>query len=612
MNAQKYAGKTNLYGELNRQLSRLEDKRLRMEKKSLRISRLRLLIFLSGTAAFFALYLSGFETASYILAFCAIAAFMMIAHYHSRLSDAQIRMNKWIEIKRQNIYRMVYKWNKLPSSGIPSNEFTDIENDLNIMGEESLFELINLASSNYGKQKLRFYLNPLNVDIHAVRRRNKLIRELLKNMRLVWKTVLASSLSRKKETDSRGLTVWLKHLPNDKTLKPATYFLSILAPINLSLIILNYYDVLPAYWGVTLIIYFGVSFFMGKRVKDLYENASYLNREMSRFIIIFRTFENYALNKESELYKLYAPFKDSKNKPSAYMRRIKRISYILELRGNPMVWLLFTVIAPVDFLLALRFEKYKTGLVQKLPEWAAIWTETEALASLANYAYINPHFIFPEIIDSEEPLIEAEGIGHPLIKDENRVCNNFFLEGKQTALITGSNMSGKSAFLKTLGLNLCLAYSGGPVNAEAFKVSLFDLFTCISVSDSVTDGISYFYAEVKRLKKLLERVNKAGEIRPVFYLIDEIFKGTNNVERNTGSRMFIKSLAGKNSAGLITTHDLELTKLADEIPAALNYHFKDEAREGKMFFDYTIHEGPCPTTNALKIISGEFGSYIKE
>jgi DNA mismatch repair ATPase MutS len=171
-------------------------------------------------------------------------------------------------------------------------------------------------------------------------------------------------------------------------------------------------------------------------------------------------------------------------------------------------------------------------------------------------------------------------------------------------LITGSNMAGKSTFLRTLGLNLCLAYAGAPVNARSLETVLFELYGCIKVSDSVTDGYSYFYAEVRRLRGLLRRL-EAGSRYPIFFMIDEIFKGTNNRERLIGSTAYIHALAGKNCVGAISTHDLELVKLAETLPRIRNYHFREDVVNGRMSFAYKLRHGPCPTTNALKIMELE-------
>ena len=165
-------------------------------------------------------------------------------------------------------------------------------------------------------------------------------------------------------------------------------------------------------------------------------------------------------------------------------------------------------------------------------------------------------------------------------------------------------MSGKSTFLRTLGVNLCLAYIGGPVNANDMRVIPMRLFTCIQISDSLSNGISYFYAEVQRLKKLLEALQKEDDF-PLFFLIDEIFRGTNNKERRIGSRAYVQSLIQGRGVGVISTHDLELVKLADEISGIRNFHFREDVRDERMVFDYRLRPGPCPTTNALKIMQLE-------
>jgi DNA mismatch repair ATPase MutS len=210
-----------------------------------------------------------------------------------------------------------------------------------------------------------------------------------------------------------------------------------------------------------------------------------------------------------------------------------------------------------------------------------------------------------EQFGQQRAMFEGVALGHPLIPVEKKVTNSFTLnERGEIVIITGSNMAGKSTFLRTLGINLCLAYAGGPVNAERLQLSLFRLFTCIRVTDSVTEGYSYFYAEVRRLRALLSAVALPDQ-PPLFFLVDEIFKGTNNRERLIGSRSFVKALVGRNCVGLISTHDLDLVKLADDVAQVRNNHFREDVMDGQMVFDYVLREGPCPTTNALKIMEME-------
>src|SRR5262249_54552395 len=223
--------------------------------------------------------------------------------------------------------------------------------------------------------------------------------------------------------------------------------------------------------------------------------------------------------------------------------------------------------------------------------------------ALAHFGYLHPDFVFPDVLPvttpPAQPILSARGLGHPLLRTEVRVCNDFtFAHLGEMALITGSNMSGKSTFLRTLGVNLCLAYAGAPVNATALQTVLLRLFTCIKISDSVTDGISYFYAEVRRLKALLCALTAAEPLGatvsaqgrqalgatawaqalqglPLCFLIDEIFRGTNNRERLIGSQAYIRALTRGYGVGVISTHDLELITLADSVPHIHNYHFRE-------------------------------------
>jgi DNA mismatch repair ATPase MutS len=322
---------------------------------------------------------------------------------------------------------------------------------------------------------------------------------------------------------------------------------------------------------------------------------------------IFQHLESYSYTDKPELARLCEPFLDQNNRPSVQLRRVERIASALSLRANPIIWFWVHALVPWDFYCAIRLNQAKARIKSLLPVWLDTLFEIEALNSMANFAYLNPDYVFPSESSSDRDglVFSARALGHPLIPANEKVCNDFALNDEQAiAIITGSNMAGKSTFLRTLGINLCLAYAGAPVNAGSLDTSLFRVFTCIKVSDSVTDGISYFYAEVKRLKALL-LASDSGDSLPLFFLIDEIFRGTNNIERHIGSRSYVRSLSKRRVVGAIATHDLELVKLADEMLRIVNYHFREEVRDGRMIFDYKLRSGPCPTTNALKIMEME-------
>jgi DNA mismatch repair ATPase MutS len=272
---------------------------------------------------------------------------------------------------------------------------------------------------------------------------------------------------------------------------------------------------------------------------------------------------------------------------------------------NPVMSLILNLALPWDFSFAYLAERHRADMAQTLPVWLEVWHQLEALISLAGFAAVNPEYTFPQIEAGAAAVLQAEALGHPLLPPEAKVCNDFAVEELgELSVITGSNMAGKSTFIKTIGINLCLAYAGGPVNARRFRFRPFRLHTCIQISDSIADGFSYFYAEVKCLKRLLERL-ESGDDLPLLYLIDEIFRGTNNRERLIGSRAYVQTLIGARGVGVLATHDLELASLERVSSQVSNFHFRDHVQDGKLVFDYTLRPGPSPTTNALKIMRME-------
>jgi DNA mismatch repair ATPase MutS len=268
-----------------------------------------------------------------------------------------------------------------------------------------------------------------------------------------------------------------------------------------------------------------------------------------------------------------------------------------------LIALVLNTLMPWGLFFSYVLDQLRAALARRAPVWLDTWYELEALSALANFAYLNPDCTFPQLHTSPaEPGFAAHGIAHPLLATADKVRNDFtFAQLGSIVILTGSNMAGKSTFLKALGVNLALAYAGGVVDAHQLDTILFRLFTCIKVSDSVTNGVSYFYAEVQRLKALLTVLETPHPL-PLFFAIDEIFRGTNNRERLLGSRAYIHALINQRGVGLIATHDLELVKLADTLPAIRNYHFRDDIVAGRMVFDYLLRPGPSPTTNALKIM----------
>jgi hypothetical protein len=383
----------------------------------------------------------------------------------------------------------------------------------------------------------------------------------------------------------------------------------VFAAVNITLFLWHRFGNLPPYWMLSLFIYILFYAFNLKLLKHFFDAISQLDDELRKFRQILKFLETYPYGDNPNLSALCAPFLKHEKLPSRQLRKIKLVSTAIGLRMNPIMAVLLNIALPWDFFFSALIHRYRDDVARQLPQWLAVWEELEASISLADFAYLNPDYVFPDFVSDQEikdqPILKAKDLGHPLIHADQMICNDFFLNKPGEAfIITGSNMSGKSSFLKTIGVNLCLAYAGGPVNAGSFQSALFRIFTCIKINDSIVDGFSFFYTEVKRLKALLDALRATHQL-PLLFLIDEIFRGTNNRERLVGSRSYIRNLIGQNGTGLIATHDLELVQLADDVPGITNCHFREKVADGKMVFDYTLRPGPCPTTNALEIMRME-------
>ena len=281
--------------------------------------------------------------------------------------------------------------------------------------------------------------------------------------------------------------------------------------------------------------------------------------------------------------------------------RIQKLSFYinqLNVRRNPFAVIL-NLYGMWDFHWLYALEKWKKENEYLVVEWFEALGEIDHLISLSNLHYNNPDWHFPSI--GENSKLSATALGHPLITSTNRVTNDLYMELKgNVRLITGSNMAGKSTFLRTVGTNLVLAYAGAPVCAKVLEAPILHLFTSMRTKDNLHENTSSFYAELKRLKLILEAVETTSD---AFFLLDEILKGTNSVDRHTGAKAFILQLMKNKGAGLIATHDLDLAKLEQETKGALeNWCFEVDIIEDKLDFDYKIKQGVCQSFNATYLM----------
>jgi hypothetical protein len=605
--------KQNRLRALHNQVRRLQRGLERLERTSYRYSWARIAIFVVGSlvagAAFYwvGLWLCGLGVA------LAGLLFGVAVHYHRQVDRSIARYRVWLQVKSAQIARAQLDWEHIPTTfGYQPQRDHPFETDLDLVGVRSLYRLLDTAVSYEGSQRLRAWLTTPIPDPQRIAPRQNLVRELIPLSLFREKLILNATMASgtQKTWEANQLTRWLeRHAPEKTSLRPWLLLFGAFAGLNGLLFVAAGLGLLPPWWRVTLVIYLGLLMERSKAAGGVWEEAMTLQDVLRQLGAVFRQLETFSYSQTPHLRELCAPFLDRAHRPSNYLARIARVVAAMGLRANPLVWFVLNASFPWDFYFAHRLSQHKASLAQHAPAWMEAWFELEALGSLANFAYLNPSYTFPDVLaqaDQARPFVlRARGLGHPLIPDDEKVCNDLNVPALgQVTIVTGSNMAGKSVFLKTVGMNVALACAGGPVNASSLQTLPFRLFACIGVSDSVTSGISYFYAEVKRLKALLTQLERDHPL-PLLFFIDEIFRGTNNRERLIGSRAYVRALAAKHGVGFIATHDLELAKLADQSPQVKNYHFRDHVVANHMAFDYTLRPGPCPTTNALKIMQLE-------
>jgi len=287
--------------------------------------------------------------------------------------------------------------------------------------------------------------------------------------------------------------------------------------------------------------------------------------------------------------------------PSRRIAKLGRILENLDSRDN-----VFVRVAEVFILWtahwALAVEEWRRHSGAVVRSWLSAMGEIEALCSLASHAYENPDDPYPELV-AGPPALEAADIGHPLIPPGRLVRNDVCLggaAGPRVLVVSGSNMSGKSTFLRTLGVNCVLAQAGAPVRARRLRLSPLSVGASIRVVDSLQEGVSRFYAEILRLRQILDLTENS---RPVLFLIDEVLHGTNSHDRRIGAEALVHGLVERGAVGLITTHDLALAEITSRLgEKAANVHFEDQIENGKIHFDYRMRPGVVRKSNAIELM----------
>lgn len=487
----------------------------------------------------------------------------------------------------------------------PGDEFFSVEHeyssDLDIFGKRSVFHYLNRTTTSIGKKFLSDWLRKFPEKLRAEEQRKK--QEAIKE--------LAGKIDLRQNIQAHGMGIEdsLKRLESFQGLfdepifvlnnKFLLVFIHVFPLITLGAIVLIFFKVS---WLVALsmvLIQGLVNRSMKEKRQLLYTLISRHTKILTAYSKIMKEIENEEFSSR-KLRELRAEL-FVQNRPASF--HIKKMSSILayfDLRLSREFHVLFNNLLFWDLHCVFRIEKWKKRVGPEVRKWFDVIGNFDALSSLANAFFNNPDWTMPEVIESGFRL-EAESIGHPLIPKEENVHNDMTFQGKRNILIvTGPNMAGKTTFLKTLGVNVVLALAGAPVCARRFVISPLKVYTSMKVTDSLDKKLSLFYAEVQRLKMIMDAISRK---EPVFFLIDEMLKGTNESDRHKGAIALIRQLVENDADGVLATHDLELTKLEKEYPEAIdNYHFDGYIEGDKLLFDYILREGICQSSNALELM----------
>lgn len=531
-----------------------------------------------------------------------IVTFVWLVIKHGKLRTEKVYISTLLEINNIGLRRLCGDWKSFKDNG---EDFIDGKHnysyDLDIFGKGSLFQFINSAYTYLGRQKLKNALSDPLKSVNDIRERQEAISELAVNLEWRQKFMTEGSLVVDKMLNPEELMKWAE-TPNEMYSKTWFKYLVRIFSIATFVVILLFLftDSVPYFWALLMILIQVTSLFYksserGQILRTVYNYNSDIKMYKNMLTMFENTkFESTYLNKMKK-----SIHKDEAHAHTAY-HQIGKLQKIVDLISNKSgsMYFLINILTLSDYHFAIALEGWRMETGNLLRNWIEVTGEIEALCSLSNINYEQQDWVIPEIVEGK-PYYKANTMGHPLLA--TRVCNDIaFGEDPRILLITGSNMSGKSTWLRTIGINLVLAYAGAPVCAKEFTCTIMNLYSCMRTSDDLTNNISSFYAELLKIKEIVTAVDNKEKI---LFMLDEIFKGTNSMDRHTGAKVLIQKLLGQGAIGLVSTHDLELSILEDESNGKVrNYHFKEFYENKEIRFDYILRSGVSKTRNALHLI----------
>jgi len=578
-----------------RRLNRFREQAARHGRLDLWISRLRLVTFMGG--ALFAAAAFGPSPWYFAGISIFVLLFLSLVVAHEIILRRKARVETMADFYERGLDRLEGRWAGKGRAGLDlAPERHAYADDLDLFGRGSLFELLCGARTFEGERALARYLcEPASGD--EVAARQEAVEELRNNLDLREDLALHGSHVRD-EVRARSLAAWAS-APRLLTSRPARAAAMILSGLAVGFLVLWILGNSPLPFAAVIAAELVLSAFLSRKIKRIERDVDSARRELGVLAGVLRRLEAEKF-RSALLRELQGVLvKEGQEPASRRIARLEQAAGLLSALRNPLFAIVaFMVLWGVH--LAYIIEEWRERWGREAQGWLAAVGELEALSSLAAYAYEHPGDPFPDMVRGPGRF-EAEAIGHPLLPGKDCVRNELVLgPDRRMLMVSGSNMSGKSTLLRTVGVNAVLAMAGAPVRAARLVMTPLAVGASIRILDSIQSGASRFYAEITKLKQIRDL---ASADRPVLFLLDELLHGTNSHDRRIGAAAVVKGLTEAGGLGLVTTHDLALTEIVDEIGrGAANVHFMDEFKEGRQVFDYKLRPGVVRDSNALKLM----------
>lgn len=461
--------------------------------------------------------------------------------------------------------------------------------DVDLFGKGSFFQFINRTATEEGTKYLVKELTANHIE--GINLRQEAIKELTEKPK--WRQHFSAVASLiQTETPASKITDWLQE--HKSFLSASMRFIPLAFTIGSAIILfLGIFEVISflflVFW---LLLGSGISGVYLKRINDLAANTDQVKDTFKQYASLLQQIEteNFSskLLKEKQEY-----IQQEQKKASLIFKEFSKHIDALDNRNNLISTIFGNGFLLIDIKNAYHIEQWIAQYKTTVAHWFEVVSFFDAYNTLGNYTFNHRDFVFPEIV-SDNTVIEAKNLGHPLLDASKRITSDLSITDQQFFIVTGANMAGKSTFLRTVSLHVVMANVGLPVCATSSKYNPIKLITSMRTSDSLTDDSSYFFSELMRLKFVVD----ALETDSYFIILDEILKGTNSTDKAIGSRKFVEKLVSKNATGIIATHDLSLCEIEKELEEVKNYYFDAEIINDELFFDYKLKHGICQNMNA--------------